>query len=692
MRFFTALTVSLFALLFVPALASAQIAVPSGLPFQVSKVPNLERDCGRTAATAPTQPADPNGVNPASPNPLTGASFFVDPTERSYKDMMIYKSRGQADKANAMANLAMQPKARWMGRFTRPRMQRKVRNYLNCVQVFQPGATPLIVVMRHQGIACNNKYDGGGVAEDNRTKKWYRDFAEAIGNRRAVLAFEPDGIGTINCLKKSRRKSRMDLFRYGVDVLSKLPNATIYLEGTASDWKPARWTARMLRYMGVSKVRGFMLNVTHHDWTYKNVAYGRKVSRMVGGKPFVISTSYNGRGPVHYKLGRKGRYRRVNVFCNPRYRGLGPKPNVNTQLAGVDAFLYLNRPGVSGAGTCNGGFKAGEWWPERALMYSKFATEWYGPPKGTRFGFPAAHLAVRPGRARQGRAGLQLGISGEALRPRQPRQPVATCKRGGAGPFWPDASSRLRAGRGLSPCSCPRPTAQAQRPDPLKVPDLFRPCGTATSAGPKLPADPRGTNPSSPNPLAGDSFFVDPSEQSAKDLVAYQRAGRKRDAAAIAKLALRPKARWLGAYTRPNMPLKVRNYLNCVQVFQPGATPVFTVLRHQGKQCNAALRRRGRGRGQRHQGLVPRPGRGHRRPARGHRLRARLDRHDRVPGALAPSSPQGSAALRRRRSIQAPQRHDLPGGHRLRLEERALHRVACCATSAWPRCAASCST
>ena len=179
-------------------------------------------------------------MNPAAPNPLTGASFFVDPTERSYKDMMIYKSRGQAAKAGAMVNLALQPKARWMGRFTRPRLQRKVRNYLNCVQVFQPGATPLIVVMRHQGIECNPKYDGGGVAEDNRTKKWYRDFAEAIGNGRVVLAFEPDCIGTINCLKKSRRKSRMDLFRYGVDVLSKLPNATIYLEGTASDWKPRR--------------------------------------------------------------------------------------------------------------------------------------------------------------------------------------------------------------------------------------------------------------------------------------------------------------------------------------------------------------------------------------------------------------------------------------------------------------------
>ena len=228
-----------------------------------------------------------------------------------------------------------------------------------------------------------------------------------------VLAFEPDWIGTINCLKKSRRKARMDLFRYGVDVLSKLPNATIYLEGTASDWKPAAWTARMLRYMGVAKVRGFMLNVTHHDWTYKNVAYGRKVSRMVGGKPFVISTSYNGRGPVHYKLGTKGRYRRVNVFCNPRFRGLGPKPNTNT------ADRRRGRVPVPQ--------------PSRRLRRGHLQRRLQGrrvvaragadvlqvrhrvvrPAQGHPLRLPAADLAVPPRRAGQGRAGLQLRSSPE---------------------------------------------------------------------------------------------------------------------------------------------------------------------------------------------------------------------------------------------------------------------------------------
>lgn len=389
-RLVTTVLGALLALLCVPAGAGAQaqIATPPGLDFKPSGVPNLERDCGPASSSGPAVPADAGGVNPRSANPIAGSSFFVDPTERSYKDMQIYRSRGQTAKADAMARLALQPKARWMGRFTRPRLQRKVRNYINCVQVFQPGATPLIVVMRHQGIECNSRYTAGGVAEDNRSKRWYRDFAQAVGDKRVVLAFEPDSIGTVACLAKSRRKARKDLLRYGVDVLSKLPNATIYLEGTASDWKSAAYTSKLLRYIGIAKVRGFMLNVTHHDWTSNNIAYGRKVSRRVGGKPFVVSTAYNGRGAVHYKLGKADRYRRVNVYCNPRFRGLGPKPNTTTGIAGVDGLLYLNRPGVSGAGNCNGGFKAGEWWAARALMYSTYATEQLGPVGGTRFGFP----------------------------------------------------------------------------------------------------------------------------------------------------------------------------------------------------------------------------------------------------------------------------------------------------------------
>ena len=52
-----------------------------------------------------------------------------------------------------------------------------------------------------------------------------------------------------------------------------------------------------------------MLNATHYEWTSENIRFGNKISARLGGKPFIINTANNGRGPVSYKSGR----RRINV-------------------------------------------------------------------------------------------------------------------------------------------------------------------------------------------------------------------------------------------------------------------------------------------------------------------------------------------------------------------------------------------
>jgi endoglucanase len=352
-------------------------------------VPRATRFCGPGGdPAAPGNGADPRGVTVGSPNPLAGLNFYVNPIQDdAYSDMRSYERRGKRGKAALMARIAGQPRGVWFGNFTRPNFTAKVRNFLNCAQWLQPGSVPIMVILRHQGKKCNPRYKAGGRAEDARTKRWYENFREAVGDARVVIAFEPDSTGTIDCLARSRRKARRNVLRYGVDQLSKLPNATIYLEGTASDWQNPRRTARLLKYIGIRKVRGFMLNVTHFDWTVNNIRYGRKVSRLVGGKPFVVSTAYNGRGPVHYLAGPRGHRRRINVYCNVRYRGLGPKPTTATGFRKVDAFLWLNRPGISGAGACNGAPANGRWWRARALMFAKYATDWVRPPRGTRFGF-----------------------------------------------------------------------------------------------------------------------------------------------------------------------------------------------------------------------------------------------------------------------------------------------------------------
>jgi endoglucanase len=328
------------------------------------------------ALTAQT-PADPRGVDPAQPNPLEGERFFVDHQAWAWRQYRWYLRQHRGGAAAQMLKLASRPQFRWFGRWDRP-LGPRLRDYI--ARARSQGSVPQILVLRHQKRGCGN-YDAGGSAEDARTRRWYRTFARAVGSSRVVIAFEPDSLGTIDCLSPSRRGAMLDLLRYGVDTMSALPNATVYLEAGASDWEPAERTAKQLRYIGIAKVRGFMLNVTHMDWTGNNVLHGLKISRLTGGKHFIVNTSSNGRGPVHQWRVVSGHRRRINVWCNPSGRGLGPAPTTHTaRPEKVDAYMWIGRPGYS-AGACNGGpMPVGKWWPTHALMYARNSTNWVFPP------------------------------------------------------------------------------------------------------------------------------------------------------------------------------------------------------------------------------------------------------------------------------------------------------------------------
>ena len=335
--------------------------------------------CRSQATTLP----DPRGVDPASPNPLAGVRFFVDPWEPSWRQWRRYLRRGERRRAGLMWRLAREPKFKWFGRFTHP-LGAVVGRVLG--QARARAEVPLMAVLRHRGWGCGRGYRAGGSAEDAATRAWYRSFAAAVGSARVVIAFEPDSLGTVDCLARSRRLARLQTLRYGVEVLAALPNATVYLEAGASDWEPARRTARQLRYIGVDRVRGFMLNATHYDWTARNIRHGLKISRLTGGKPFIVSTAYNGRGPIHHRARVAGKRRRINIWCHPLKRGLGIPPTTNTHHPKLDAYLWIGRPGYSG-GACNGGpLPVGAWWAKRALMFAKYATNWVRPPRGTRYG------------------------------------------------------------------------------------------------------------------------------------------------------------------------------------------------------------------------------------------------------------------------------------------------------------------
>jgi endoglucanase len=139
----------------------------------------------------------------------------------------------------------------------------------------------------------------------------------------------------------------------------------VYIDIGAGDWLGLRTAARLLRVAGVRYARGFALNATHFDWTRAEVAYGKRLSRMVGGKHFVVNTAFNGRGP---KL--RGKW--FHKWSNPSGRALGPLPTTRTPTRLADAFYWLNTPGDSD-GHCNGGPSVGAFWLPWALDFVRLA-------------------------------------------------------------------------------------------------------------------------------------------------------------------------------------------------------------------------------------------------------------------------------------------------------------------------------
>jgi endoglucanase len=178
-----------------------------------------------------------------------------------------------------------------------------------------------------------------------------------------VLFLEMDSIITMPCLSRHGKAVREHELHDAINVLSAdCPHLVIYLDAGAADALHARDAARYLRASGVAGIQGFFLNSTHFDWTSHEIRYGRQISRMLGGKHFVVNTGENGIGP---QRPRDIVHQGMEVLCNPR-AGLGPLPTANTGYRNVDMFAWTSNPGESGGQCVAGAPPTGQYWPAYA--------------------------------------------------------------------------------------------------------------------------------------------------------------------------------------------------------------------------------------------------------------------------------------------------------------------------------------
>ena len=291
---------------------------------------------------------------PIGGDPLAGASFFVDHQS---------EAANYAGRYPALNAIASQPDVEHFGTFSGADIGIAVAHYLDRAAVQEPGTVPMLATYRLVYGHCGHWSDP--ASEQQAYHDFISRFAAGVGGHRAVLFLEMDSLITVGCLSQHGVAVRMHELDDAINVLTAdCPHLVVYLDAGAADAVPAPQIARLLRRAGVAKIQGFFLNSTHFDWTTKEIRYGEQISRLTGGKHFVVNTAENGRGPlVPHNRVKNGN----EVLCNPLDRGLGPVPTSNTGFRNVDAFAWIANPGKSG-GQCRAGApKTGNFWLGLAL-------------------------------------------------------------------------------------------------------------------------------------------------------------------------------------------------------------------------------------------------------------------------------------------------------------------------------------
>ena len=290
-----------------------------------------------------------------APNPLAGARLYVDPNSPAQRQAETWK-RSRPQDAALVQQIADQPVARWFGDWA-ANIRREVSQA--AATITATGALPVFVAYNIPHRDCGS-YSAGGSKSSDAYRKWIVDFAAGVRGQRAMVILEPDALPGMDCLPAPAREERVDLIRGGVEALA-AQGAFVYIDAGHAQWHPPDEMAKRLTRSGIATASGFALNVSNTHSTPTNVAYGEQVSRLVGGKHFVIDTSRNGIPGSDPKQ-----------WCNPRGRALGVVPTTNTAHPLVDAFLWVKPPGESD-GTCGGGPAAGRWWSTYALELSRLA-------------------------------------------------------------------------------------------------------------------------------------------------------------------------------------------------------------------------------------------------------------------------------------------------------------------------------
>ena len=322
------------------------------------------------------------GLNPkALPDSLSWAQFSAELTAGRYAGRLA-ADHGLAAKVAALSKIASQPEAQRFSIYSMGGGPGAIFNQAEKIfchnMTADPGSVPIINTYFLHPALGGCPTPGQVSAYTPTFRRRVDEMAAATDRRPAVYLLELDALGSSACVARMGSLALWEAdLRYEINAIASLPHTVVYVEGGYSDANSVRYTARVLKAIGINRIRGFFTNDTHEAWTINEVRWATRISRLTGAH-FIVNTADNGRGPLY----NANRVRQgVEDLCNPPGRGLGPRDTTATGFPGADAFLWTHPPGNSSG--CGGGPPGGVFYLARALDEAAHANQQLGP------GFPS---------------------------------------------------------------------------------------------------------------------------------------------------------------------------------------------------------------------------------------------------------------------------------------------------------------
>ncbi len=234
-------------------------------------------------------------------NPLAGRTMGVYQGPQDQVWEPFQSLRGKKKKRNLLGKIALRPRTKWFGDWVAPnQIAGSVRKHIENAQEGDPSVLVQLTAFALQPWYTEACHRAPNKAQQQRYRRWIRNFAKGVGNTPTAIILQPD-LPFVLC--SPRPKVVYRLVSYAARTLAKRPNAAVYIDVGAADWpkNQPRKAAAILRRAGVKHVRGFALNATHYAPTAWDVRHGTKVVRAlkrmgIRNKKFVVNTSSNGKG------------------------------------------------------------------------------------------------------------------------------------------------------------------------------------------------------------------------------------------------------------------------------------------------------------------------------------------------------------------------------------------------------------